>query len=128
MVEDNVFVAKAYASGLRARGYDVTLETDGGNAISKVAEIQPDILILDLILPNQTGFQILETLRAQKPTQDLPVIVFSSLGQDSDITEIMEKGANDYVVKSHTNVGELSDHIEALLDSGKVNGTAGAIV
>lgn len=100
LVEDDKFFREFYAQKLREKGVEVFQAGDGEEGIRKVAEITPDIILLDLIMPNKDGFQVLEELSKSDTTKNIPVLVFSTLGQDEDIEKAKALGARGYINKS----------------------------
>lgn len=107
VAEDDVFYANIYKAKLTAEGFDVVIAQNGDEAIKFIANIKPDILLLDLIMPEMDGFQTLEALRANEKTKDLKVIVLSNLGQEEDIKRAKTYGVLDYIVKSDISIGDL---------------------
>lgn len=100
IAEDDVFYQKFYTNKLQEIGFEVILAVDGEDAILKILSTKPDIILLDIIMPKKDGFEVLSAIRSNPITQDIPVIVFSSLGQEDDIKKAKSLGAIDYVNKS----------------------------
>lgn len=100
LIEDDRFFREFYAQKLREKGIEVDQAGDGVEGLQKVAVNPPGIILLDLIMPNKDGFQVLEELSKQPVAKDIPVLVFSTLGQDKDIQKAMQLGAKGYVNKS----------------------------
>lgn len=107
VAEDDVFYANIYKSKLTAEGFEVVVAHNGDEAMDYIATRKPDILLLDLIMPEKDGFQTLELLRANPQTKDLKIIVLSNLGQDEDIKRTKAYGVLDYVVKSDISIQNL---------------------
>lgn len=116
LAEDDRFLRKAAEAALRRRGYDVVLAVDGEEAISKAHLDKPDLVLLDVIMPKLQGFEVLLRLKADQATQDIPVIMMSNLGQDSDIREALEGGAVAFVVKANIGLDELAARVGETLD------------
>ncbi len=111
MVEDEREVADAIAEMLRSWGYDVTVVYDGTSAIQKFESLQPDLVLLDLQLPDISGVQVLKHIRT---LGDVPVIVFTGIGDFSARAECMELGATDFLTKP-ISMDELLSRIRNLL-------------
>ena len=79
---------------------------------------KPDLVLLDLILPKKSGFQVLEEMRADPLVKDAPVIIISNLSQDSDVAKGKELGAVEYYVKARTSIDDLVSRIVSLLLDG----------
>lgn len=99
LIEDDIFFRKFYAEKLKEKGYEVFEADNGDEGLKKVPEVNPDLIILDLIMPKKDGFEVLTALKNTPQYKNLPVLVFSTLGQESDIEKAKSLGASDYVNK-----------------------------
>ena len=100
VAEDDKFLANAYRVKLTKANYEVRMASDGEELLSMIEEFQPDLILLDLVMPNKDGFSALSELRANPRWSRLPIIVASNLGQKEDIDKAKKLGASDYLVKS----------------------------
>jgi two-component system, OmpR family, alkaline phosphatase synthesis response regulator PhoP len=114
LIEDDKFFREFYAQKLREKGVEVYQAGDGVEGLQMVVQSKPDIILLDLIMPNKDGFQVLEELSASELTKSIPVLVFSTLGQDKDIEKAKSLGAKGYVNKSFFDFEALFTNIMAL--------------
>lgn len=115
LIEDDLFFQKFYLGKLTESNFTVDTARDGNEGILKMQQFKPNIVLLDLIMPNKDGFEVL-AFRATDPTLKLiPVIVFSSLGQEQDIHKALQLGASDYVNKSFFDFSLLLNKIQTLL-------------
>ncbi|OGY90708.1 MAG: hypothetical protein A3B31_02590 [Candidatus Komeilibacteria bacterium RIFCSPLOWO2_01_FULL_53_11] len=114
-IDDDSFLRKVYEAELRERGYEVHLAVDGDDGLEQIASIQPDLIILDLIMPNKSGFEILSELGRHEETRSIPVIVLSNLAQSDDQQRALDLGAVDYLVKDNTTLDIINDKIELQL-------------
>lgn len=110
LVDDEARILKFLVARLRASGYEVTTAGDGEQALEQVREQEPDLVVLDLILPGKSGLQTLEELRLFSA---VPVIVLSARGTDADKIKGLDLGADDYLSKPF-NPEELVARIEAV--------------
>jgi len=115
IVEDDAFLREIAAKKLQAEGFSVSAAGDGNEAIEKISQQAPDIIVLDLILPELDGFGVLEKVRTNPATKDTPVIILSNLGQEEDIEKAKSLGATDYLVKAHFSFGEIVKKIHSVL-------------
>lgn len=113
IAEDDVFYQKFYTTKLQEKGFEIVLAIDGEDAIQKISESIPDIILLDIIMPKKDGFEVLASIRSNAITQNIPVIIFSSLGQTNDIQKAINLGAKDYVNKSFYDFDLLLSKINA---------------
>ncbi len=119
LVEDDKFFREFYAQKLREKGVEVFQAGDGEEGLKKVSESLPDIILLDLIMPIRDGFSVLEELSKNVNAKNIPVLVFSTLGQEKDIEMAMKLGAKGYVNKSFFDFETLFNRIMEL--SNKTN-------
>jgi len=115
LAEDEEMISMAFHYGLTYLGYDVTVAVDGLETLAKLDEITPDILLLDMIMPNMNGLETLEALRQKPAYKQLPVIMLTNLSQPSDMTTAYELGATDYLIKSDITLDELVKRVEEIL-------------
>jgi DNA-binding response OmpR family regulator len=116
VVEDEKKVATFIQSALEQEGYAVDTLPDGDAAGEQAAIIDYDCVVLDLMLPGRSGFQVLRDIRAKKP--ELPVIILSAQASPEERVAGLNAGADDYMAKPFV-VAELSARIRALLRRGK---------
>lgn len=115
IVEDDEFLQNLEATKLKKEGYDVVVASNGEEALTKIEETNFDLLLLDLILPNFDGFEILKKVRNTEKTKNIPAIVFSNLSEEKDINKSKELGANYFMVKSNFTLDELVEHVGKIL-------------
>lgn len=111
LAEDDEFISRAFSDGLARRGFEVELATDGNEAVAKAVSFKPDIMLLDLIMPLKNGFEALEEIKGNEETKNIPVIVLSNLGQDTDIQKGRDLGAVDYMIKSNSSLEQVINKI-----------------
>ncbi len=102
LVEDDGFLASIYAQKLELEGFDVSLAMNGEDGLRLAGKEKPQLILLDLILPKLNGFQVLEHLKSEAETKEIPVLILSNLGQKEDIERCMSLGAAGYVIKAHS--------------------------
>lgn len=112
LIEDDNVLAKVIYEELEEGGFDVDQAFDGKIGLGLVRSKKPDLVLLDLILPQKHGFDVLEELKKSPATSDIPVIILTMLGRDDDIKKGLKLGANDYIVKSQHAVTEIVEKVE----------------
>lgn len=115
VIEDDKFLRELISQKLAKEGYDVAEAIDGEKGIESVKSENPDLILLDLILPGIDGFEVLAKMKADPKLAEVPVIILSNLGQKDDIEKGLEMGANDYLIKAHFTPGEIIEKIESVL-------------
>jgi DNA-binding response OmpR family regulator len=122
LIEDNDKLARGLQSNLEFEGYDVVCASDGGTGLTLARERRPDIIVLDLMLPDTDGYRVLRTLRDEGDLT--PVLVLTALGEEADKVRGFRFGADDYVTKPF-GLMELLARIAALLRrAARPNGDA----
>lgn len=111
-VEDEIFLSKIIKESLESRGYEVCLVRDGRFAEEEFTAFEPDICVLDVMLPNKDGFEIGQNIKESHP--DIPILYLSAKDQTEDIIRGFKIGANDYIRKP-CSIEELIIRIENLL-------------
>ena len=95
--EDELFLGKIVKESLESRGFEVVMEADGEKATGVFKRIQPDICVLDIMLPNKDGFAIADEIR--ELNEDVPIIFLTAKTQTEDVVKGFSMGANDYIRK-----------------------------
>jgi len=115
LVEDELLLSNILKSRLEKEGFKVFQARDGEMALKFLRETKPDIILLDIILPKISGFEILEELQKNPELQSAPVAIISNLGQESDIQKGRSLGAINYFVKAQVTIDELVGKIRKML-------------
>ncbi|HTY40024.1 MAG TPA: response regulator [Candidatus Paceibacterota bacterium] len=112
IVEDDRFLSSIVKNRLERDGFLVAQAYDGDDGLKKLPEFRPDLIILDLIMPKMSGFEFMEALAADPEFNQIPVLIASNLGQESDIEKAKNLGAVDYYVKVRTSIDDLDKMIK----------------
>ena len=120
IIEDEATVRDTLALNLRAEGFDVVTAQAGDEGLALAREASPDLILLDLMLPNLDGLSLCRILRR---TSDVPIIMLTARGTEMDRITGLETGADDYVVKPFS-LGELTARVRAHLRRGQGEGRA----
>jgi len=115
IVEDDKFLAKMLAKMLESHGFDVVLAGTGREGLLKVSTENPKLVLLDIILPDIDGFDLLETIKKDDKTKRIPVVIISNLGQQEDIAQGKALGVKDYLVKSDIKLDQVVDVVRKYL-------------
>lgn len=114
VVEDEPAQREVLVYNLEAEGYGVSKAEDGDEALVLVQEAQPDLIILDWMLPGVSGIEVCRRLKANTGTRSIPVIMLTARGEETDRVRGLETGADDYVVKPYS-VNELMARVRTQL-------------
>ena len=107
LVEDDHDLASAYRTRLEAEEFEVHVCTDGTQALAQAQEYKPDLILLDLMMPKISGFDVLDILRNTTETADIKIIILSALSRPTDRARAKELGADEYLVKSQAVIAEV---------------------
>jgi CheY-like chemotaxis protein len=121
MVEDDAAIAEMYRVQFEHDGYRVTVATTGEVAVSSFAGAQPDIVLLDLLLPDRSGFEVLSALNERFPNHP-PVVILSNYGEPSMMDRGRSLGAVEYLVKSRVTPSDISEQIPVWVEQGRRGG------
>src|SRR6202022_3856631 len=117
-VEDDPAVAQMYRLKLELDGYSVEIATDGGQGVAKALTDPPDMVFLDIRRPKLDGLGVLEALRGQEQTKQIPVVILSNYSERELINRGLKLGALEYLIKSQTTPAKVADGVEGWLKAG----------
>jgi DNA-binding response OmpR family regulator len=112
LVEDEDALANVYSSRLQAEGFEVRRVANGEEALAAALNFKPDLVLLDVMMPKVSGFDVLDIFRNTPETANLKVIMLTALSQDSDKERAERMGVDDYLVKSQVVIADVVDRIK----------------
>ena len=112
LVEDDAALSSVYKSRLDMEGFDVREVNNGEKALSAAIEFNPDLILLDAMMPKISGFDVLDILKNTKETADILVIMLTALSQPKDKERAESLGVDDYLVKSQVVIGDVVDRVK----------------
>jgi CheY-like chemotaxis protein len=115
IVEDDTFLQGLISRKLGADGFDIAIALDGNAALTSIAQSKPDLILLDLLLPQVDGYEVLRKVRQNPDWKDIPVIVFSNLSEEKDVKKAKDLGINEYMIKANFTLDELSQKAKQVL-------------
>src|SRR3989304_7717333 len=115
IIEDDIALYNMYSTELSLKGYEVLNVSDGSKAFEEAKKEKPDLVLLDVMLPQKNGLAILEELKSNEDTRDIRVVMLTNYGTDENISKAVELGAEDYIMKYNIVPSELSSKINAIL-------------
>jgi len=115
MIEEDRFLRKIYRNKLVSAGFEFIEATNGIEGLNKIIFEKPDLILLDIILPRKNGFDVLIDMKSNRNIKQIPVIILSNLGQESDIKRGLSLGALEYIVKTEVNLSEVVKKVKELL-------------
>jgi len=115
IVEDEQVLASLLKRKLSRRGYRSIIAADGREGLKKIKEIRPDLILLDIVMPKMSGFEVMEAKQKIEEIKDIPIIIISNSGQPVEISRAQKLGAEDWIVKTNFNPGEVIEKVEKIL-------------
>lgn len=119
IIEDDVSISNMYQMKLKQQGYTVIVADNGSDGLEVAKKEKPDLILLDVILPQLDGFSVLEELKKSKDTAKIPVLMLTNLSTNEDQEKAQKLGADNYLVKASLTPTEVGATVEKFLGTGK---------
>lgn len=113
LVEDDPFLIDIYTTKLGQENFKVFVANDGDKALELVTKEKPDLVLLDIVLPNKDGWQILKEIK--KKNKEIKVVILSNLGQKEEVEKGLNLGAENYLIKSNFTPSEVIEEIKKII-------------
>ena len=111
VVDDDAALVKLYSTALVARGYRVLTAQNGEEGMAKAEAEKPDLILLDVMMPEIHGLHVLDILKSTPGMEDTKIIMLTALSDENTKEKAVESGAFDYIVKSETSMSEIIDKV-----------------
>ena len=118
LVEDDINLREIYSARFAAEGYQVITASDGEEALATAVRERPDLIVLDVMMPKISGFDVLDILRSTPETKETKVIMMTALSQEGDRQRGEALGANRYLVKSQVTLEDVVNVVKEELGGG----------
>lgn len=115
VIEDDPLIQQMIVDKLSSEGYDVVACVMAEDGLAAMEKAKPDLLLLDLLLPQMDGFAVLEKMKKDPQLKDIPVIILSNFGQQKDIDKGIGMGAVAYLIKANVNPREVVEKVRSVL-------------
>ena len=115
IIDDDRMMLKFYEHALQGENIHVELAENGDEGIERARAINPDLILLDVMMPGKSGFEVLKELQGNIDLKKIPVIIFSVLSQPSDMEEALRLGAIKYISKENNSTKEITEEIKKLV-------------
>ena len=115
IVEDDKFLRELLVHKLETEGFKVLTAIEGKEALKKIKEELPQLILLDLVLPGIDGFEVLRQIKENPQTNKISVIILSNLGQKEEVEKGIQLGADDYLIKAHFTPEEIIKKVKEIL-------------
>ena len=118
IVDDNVDQGRPLALILRLSGYEAEFVTSGPDALARIDDDPPGLMIVDLMMPDMNGLDVLRKVRTDPRTQDVPVVIYSACHDEAQIARARREGADDYWVKVAMQIDEIRLRVDSYFPDG----------
>ena len=118
IIEDDYYISELYKAIIEKSGYTVIVAQDGNEGIEK-SKAKPDMILLDIMLPFVNGLDVLKKIKENPDLKNIPVVLFSNLGQESIVKKAYDLGAQGYLLKVHVKPQDLTKIVKTFLDDPK---------
>lgn len=119
LVEDDVNLREIYAARLSAEGYNVVVASNGEEALAKSVKEKPDLILLDVMMPRISGFDVLDIIRSTPAIKRTKVVMLTALSQSIDKARGEKLGVDRYLIKSQITLEDVVDTVKSIIDQGK---------
>lgn len=115
LIEDDTFLAEIYKTKFEMEKFKVSVARDGESGLQAIQKKKPDVVLLDVLLPQMDGFTVLESAKKDPRTAYIPIILLTNLGQKNDVDKGFQLGASEYLIKAHVHPSEVVDVVKRVL-------------
>lgn len=115
IVEDDSALRDIYSTRFQAEGFEVVTAADGEMALTVAVKEKPDLIVLDVMMPKISGFDVLDILRATPETKDCKIVMMTALSQESDIERGKALGVDEYLIKSQVTLTDAVERVKQVL-------------
>lgn len=119
IIEDDTILLKAVSEALGKDGFEVLTAIDGETGIKSIEESNPNLVILDIILPRKNGYEIMEYLKLKPELSSIPVVILTNLEGAQDVERMLALGARAFLVKANYTIAEIVEAIKRILETIK---------
>lgn len=116
LVEDDDRLANVYETRLQSEGFTTKRVANGEDALAMALQVKPDLILLDVMMPKVSGFDVLDILRNTPETSNIKIIMLTALSQESDKQRAVSLGVDDYLIKSQVVIADVVDRVKKQLD------------
>ena len=115
LIDDENETAQVFKTGLVAAGFSVVLAGNGQSALDAVKNNKFDVILIDQMMPDMSGIDVLKTLKANEETKNIPMAMLTNFGHDEMVKEALNLGANDYILKYQVAPNDLVAKVKTLV-------------
>ncbi len=121
IIDDDPFILDMYVLKFRGEGFEVETSKEGKEGLKKIKDYEPDVVLLDIVMPEMDGFEVLQELKKEKAKNGYrpKIVLLTNVGEKRDVERGMGLGADDYIIKAHFTPSEVVEKVRSLLPKDK---------
>lgn len=116
IIDDDPFILEMYVLKFKEEGFKIETAKDGKEGLKKIKEYEPDVVLLDIVMPIMDGFDVIRSLKRENVQTKAKIVLLTNLGQKDDVERGMQLGAHDYIIKAHFTPSEVVKKVKDLLN------------
>ncbi len=117
--EDDKMISTSLVEGFSQAGFEVTPAYDGEEALAKIIEVKPDIVLLDIMMPKLDGIGVVWEMKSKDDIAHTPVVMLTNLSDPATVSKILDAGVTDYLLKSEQSIDQIVEKVQEVLNRGK---------
>lgn len=117
--EDDKMISTSLVEGFTEAGFEVSAAFDGEEALAKIKEVKPDVVLLDIMMPKLDGLGVVWEMKSHNDISRTPVVMLTNLSDPATISKILEAGVTDYLLKSEQSIDQIIDKVKEVMNRGK---------
>lgn len=117
LIEDDPLLIDIYSTKFKETGFEVKVADSGDKALSLLSKVSPSVIVMDIVLPNVDGWELLKAAQKQENLRKSKIVVLSNLGQKEEIEKGISLGADRYLIKAHFTPSQVVEEVKNLLSS-----------
>lgn len=117
IIEDDPLIMQLYEAAFTFDGHEVATAADGEEGLTKVSAWQPTIVLLDVMMPKKNGFEVLDAMKQDQATKQIPVVMLTNLSEHNDAETALSKGAVKYIVKAEHTPKQITQLVKEILSA-----------
>ena len=121
LIEDDPLLIDIYSTKFKESGFEVQVADSGEKALSLLFKVSPSLIVMDIVLTQTDGWELLAVAQKQENLKNTKIIVLSNLGQKEEIEKGISLGADRYLIKAHFTPSQVVDEVRELLQEGKID-------
>jgi len=115
IVEDDALISEMYSNKFKEVGFEVVLAKDGEEAIVRTKETNPDLVLLDVVLPKKDGFEVLEEIKKDPALKNIKIVLLTNLSEGENINRGLNSEADAYLVKAHSTPSQIVEKVKEIM-------------